>query len=159
MLIKDYDKLFRDGASAERLADTFLKEYYGTNKIPFPINPFQMLTDLEIPFVFRPFKKYEGVYIPSANKEDVPIIGINLNRPIVRQRFTAAHELCHHLKDANIGFACTSNPQSDIECYAEAFASELLMPMNELKKQISLKQKNGYVDFDGGAIYRRLFWC
>lgn len=149
MLTNNYEKLSSEGASAEKLADIFLKEYYGETGITFPINPFQMLTDLGIPFVLRPFKKYEGVYIPSSGQDDIPIIGINLKRPIVRQRFTAAHELCHHLKDVHRGFVCTANPQSEIECYAEAFASELLMPNEEFEKQAALQEKNGYIDFDG----------
>ena len=50
-------------------------------------------------------------------------MGINLLRPIVRQRFTAAHELCHHLKDVHSGFMCATNAKSEIEKYAENFAS------------------------------------
>lgn len=149
MLTNDYEKLSNEGTSAEKLADIFLQEYYGEAGISFPVNPFQMLTDLGIPFVLRPFKKYEGVYIPSSGDDDIPIIGINLKRPIVRQRFTAAHELCHHLKDLNRGFVCTSYPQSAIECYAENFASELLMPMEEFKTQVNARLKDGYLDLDG----------
>ena len=149
MLTLDYKKIFNDGTSAERLANIFLNDYYGETGITFPVNPFQMLTDLGIPFVFRPFKNYEGVYILGSEEDDVPIIGINLNRPIVRQRFTAAHELCHHLKDVDSGFTCTSNPQSEIELYADAFASELLMPMKEFRKQVNFHLNNGYLDFDG----------
>lgn len=84
MICNDYEKLSNDGVSAEELADIFLKEYYGEVGITFPINPFQMITDLGIPFILRPFKKYEGVYIPSSGNDDIPIIGINLQRPIVR---------------------------------------------------------------------------
>ena len=149
MLTLDYKKIFNDGTSAERLANIFLNDYYGETGITFPVNPFQMLTDLGIPFVFRPFKNYEGVYILGSEDDDVPIIGINLNRPIVRQRFTAAHELCHHLKDVDSGFTCTSNPQSEIELYADAFASELRMPMKEFRKQVNFHLNNGYLDFDG----------
>lgn len=52
-----------------------------------------MLAGMGVTFTYRPFKKYEGIYIPAANEEDFSIIGINLNRPIARQRFTATHEL------------------------------------------------------------------
>ncbi len=157
MICSDYEKLSNDGVSAEELADIFLKEYYGEVGIIFPINPFQMITDLGIPFILRPFKKYEGVYIPSSGNDDIPIIGINLQRPIVRQRYTAAHELCHHLKDIHHGFMCTANPKSEIECYAESFASELLMPMDEFIKQVKLQLKNGYVDFDGVLVIADYF--
>ena len=89
------------------------------------------------------------MYIPGSGEDDVPIIGVNLNRPIVRQCYTAAHELCHHLKDIHSGFACTANPQSEIECYAEAFTSELLMPMEEFKRQVNARLNDGYLDLDG----------
>ena len=101
------------GLSAEDFAALFLKEYFVDKELVFPINPFQMLTDLQVPFIMRPFKKYEGIYIPAEDEDDFPIIGINLKRPIIRQRFTAAHELCHHLKDSKSGYMC--NLKSNVE--------------------------------------------
>ena len=53
MLTSDYEKLSNEGVSAEMLANIFLKEYYGETSITFPVNPFQMLTDLGIPFVLQ----------------------------------------------------------------------------------------------------------
>lgn len=135
MLAEKYNKLAKEGATAERLANIFLEDYYEKKEIVFPVNPFQILTDLGVPFILRPFKSYDGIYIPRENQDDIPVVGINLNRPIARQRFSAAHELCHHLKDANSGFACKPNAQSRIEQYAESFASELLMPTKALKKR------------------------
>ena len=78
-MINDYEALANNGMSADRLASTFFKEYFKNSTPTFPINPFQMLTDLGIPFLFRPFKKYDGVYIPAEDDGDVPIIAINLN--------------------------------------------------------------------------------
>lgn len=158
ILINDYEELSNAGVSAEKLAGIFLKEYFRDRTITFPINPFQMLTDLGIPFVLRPFNKYEGVYIPSSDENDVPIVGINLKRPIVRQRYTAAHELCHHLKDIHSGFFCASNSKNKIESYAEAFASELLMPMEEFEKQVKPHlNTNGFLDFDGVLVVAHYF--
>ena len=148
-MTEDFEQLTKMGMPAEKLANVFMKEYLCGREINFPINPFQMLADMGVIFTFRPFKKYEGIYIPAANEEDFSIVGINLNRPIARQRFTAAHELCHHLKDANGGFVCTSNPQSEVERYAEDFAAELLMPSNEMRKQIEIHLCDGYIDLDG----------
>lgn len=108
----DFEQLYKSGMPAEKLANVFLKEYFSGRELKFPINPFQMLEDMGIVFIFRPFDKYEGIYIPAADEKDFSVVGINLKRPIARQRFTAAHELCHHLKDANGSFMCTSNPQS-----------------------------------------------
>ena len=130
----------------ERMASDFLKQYFVDGNIVFPINPFQMLTDEGILFLIKPFKKLEGVYLPATEETDVPIVGINLNRPITRQRFTAVHELCHHYRDANKQFACPFNKSSQIEIFAENFAAAVLMPLDELRRQVALRQHNGYVD-------------
>lgn len=108
-----------------------------------------MLTEQNIIFLICPFDNCDGVYLPAFGENDTSLVGINLNRPISRQRFSAVHELCHHLKDRNKQFACFSNPKSDIEKYAEDFASELLMPLGELIKQVSKYEKDGYIDLDG----------
>lgn len=145
----DYEELVRQGATPEKLAQIFLKEYFKGKTPSFPINPFKMLRDLGIPFMLRPFSSYEGIYIPPEDENDLPVIGINLKRPIARQRYTAAHELCHHLKDSNTTICCELKPQTDTELYAEKFAAELLMPYSEFREQIELRAADGYIDFDG----------
>ena len=82
----------------EKMAAAYLVKYYGNQRIEYPINPFKMLNDEGILFYLMDFKKLEGVYIPASSSGDVPVIGINVNRPITRQRFSAAHELCHHFR-------------------------------------------------------------
>ena len=66
----DFEELATGGMSADQLANVFLREYYSGKEISYPINPFQMLTDLKIAFLLRPFKKYEGIYIPAEDEED-----------------------------------------------------------------------------------------
>lgn len=144
----DFEQLAKNGMPAERLANVFLKEYFSDKEVAFPINPFQMLREMGVMFTFRPFNKYEGIYIPATDEEDFPVVGINVKRPISRQRFTAAHELCHHLKDANGGFMCTSYAQSEVERYAENFAAELLMPSSVVRKKVEQYEENGYIEFD-----------
>lgn len=144
----DFEQLANNGMPAEKLAFVFLREYFSDRDMIFPINPFQMLREMGVMFTFRPFNKYEGIYIPKEDEEDIPVVGINVKRPITRQRFTAAHELCHHLKDANRGFMCTINVQSEVERYAENFAAELLMPSSVLRKQVAQYEVNGYIELD-----------
>ena len=135
----------------EEMAAAFLARYYGNQKIEYPINPFQMLKDKGILFSLRNFKKLEGVYIPATGKDDIPTVGININRPITRQRFTAAHELCHHFRDAEREISCPiSGKKNSIEDFADKFAAALLMPINELRHQVGKRQKNGrrYISFD-----------
>ncbi len=80
------------------------------------------------------FKNMSGVYL-GTDKEvivdtylPIPLIGINSDHPTVRQRFSVAHELAHHLfgQRGKIGSPTKPNSDSD-ELEANQFASELLM--------------------------------
>ncbi|MBR0317413.1 MAG: ImmA/IrrE family metallo-endopeptidase, partial [Synergistaceae bacterium] len=135
----------------EQLAAAYLSNYFKNQKIEYPINPFQMLTDEGILFSLSNFKKLEGVYIPISDGKDIPVVGINANRPITRQRFTAAHELCHHIHDANNKqITCPIlGKKTQIERFADQFAAALLMPIQELKAQVNKrKNRQGNVSFD-----------
>lgn len=133
----------------ERMAAAYLVKYFGGRKIEYPINPFQMLRDEGILFSMRNYVTLEGVYIPASSKEDIPVVGINANKPITRQRFTAAHELCHHLKDSDKQVSCPIGARNATEKYAENFAAALLMPLTELKAQVEKrKDQSGCVSFD-----------
>lgn len=134
--------------NAEELAELYLQHYYKDREISFPINPFQMLIDEGVKFVIRDFGKLEGVYIPAHDQDDIPIVGINLNRPITRQRFTAAHELCHFIKDSEGQICPKIGIKSAIEKFADSFASGILMPLGELRLQVDKRRENGYVNFD-----------
>ena len=135
---------------SEEMAAVYLATYYGNEEIEYPINPFQMLKDEGILFSLRDFKNLEGVYIPRSAEDDVPVVGINWNRPITRQRFSAAHELCHHFRDADKQISCPiGGKKTSIELFAEKFAAALLMPINELRHQVFNRlegRKN--LDFD-----------
>lgn len=129
MLDKEIISKYRN--DAQGLAKYFSDKYYHGHEKVFPLNPFQVLTDLGIHFVFRNFKNLEGLYMPATSETDVDLVAININRPITRQRFSAAHELCHVLKDADIKspFMCAIAANDFIERYAESFASAFLMPL------------------------------
>ena len=145
--MSDFCRTAKSIDNAETLAARYLEHYYKNRDISYPINPFQMLVDEGVKFAIRHFGKLEGVYIPAQSQDDVPIVGINLNRPITRQRFTAAHELCHFFRDSREQM-CPINKKSAIEKFADRFASALLMPLGELKSQVRERAKNGYVQFD-----------
>lgn len=144
----DYARLAKDGMVPESLAEAFLEEHFGGAEPEYPVDPFKILKDCGVVFSLRPFEKYEGLYIPAEGESDVPVVGINLDRPITRQRYTAAHELCHHLKDAHSGVVCPIGSRSRIERYAEKFASCLLMPRTAMARQIDLRGRNGRVTPD-----------
>ena len=126
----------------EKMAAAYLAKYFGNQKIEYPINPFQMLKDEGILFYLMDFKKLEGVYIPTSLADDVPVVGINTNRPITRQRFSAAHELCHHFRDAEKQISCVIGSKNSIEKFAEEFAAALLMPINELRAQVKKRMNS-----------------
>lgn len=146
MNIKVYEDLAMKGNSPENLAHEFLKGYFKKKEIVYPINPFDMLKNAKVNFILRDFSNAEGIYIPAQSKRDFAIVGININRPIQRQRFTAAHELCHHLKDSHRNFICNTGANEPIEKYADRFASELLMPIDELRKQVSIYAQEGCIE-------------
>ncbi|QAT40653.1 ImmA/IrrE family metallo-endopeptidase [Clostridium sp. JN-9] len=126
-------------------------EIYFSQKIPsYPIDPFDILKQMNIVYQFRDFRDLEGIYIVPEDEDDIAIVGINNNRPVTRQRFTAAHELCHHIKDKNESSICPidGREKNPIEKYADKFASELLMPTEELKKQVGKFENNGYINFE-----------
>ncbi len=133
--------------NAQVLAQKFIEWYFDGQAPAYPLDPFEMLDKLGVAFEFRDFKKLEGIYIAPENDMDIPVVGINQNRPITRQRFTAAHELCHHIKDKQNGnnISCMINSQTQIEKFAEDFAARLLMPTEELKKQVAKYEKDGVV--------------
>lgn len=133
-------------------AEKLLKEYYGNN-ITFPINPFELLNSKNVLITFSEFDKLEGIILlDSTNNKN--LVSINVNRPIQRQRFTAAHELGHYMLHKNLelntNFACPIyGTKSGIEKEADEFASYLLMPTKELNKVVDIYQdKNGNVNYE-----------
>ena len=157
MLDKEIISKYRN--DAQGLAKYFSDKYYHGHEKVFPLNPFQVLTDLGIHFVFRNFKNLEGLYMPATSETDVDLVAININRPITRQRFSAAHELCHVLKDADIKspFMCAIAANDFIERYAESFASAFLMPEKEMREQIDQRNREGHLTLDDVLVISDYF--
>ena len=135
-----------------------IKEEKG--KIIYPINPFEILRANNVIITFSDFDKLEGLLLFDKQKES--IVSINLNRPITRQRFTAAHELGHimlHTEVKGENFLCPIFGQkSPVEREADDFASYLLMPNDELNKLVDKYQdENGEVDFDDCLLIAEFF--
>lgn len=62
---------------AQGLAKYFSEQYFKDHEKVFPINPFQVLTDLGIHFVFRNFDKMEGLFMPSTADMPIDLVAIN----------------------------------------------------------------------------------
>lgn len=139
--------------------DTLKKLKIRNGKITFPINPFELLKEENVVITYSDFDKLEGLLLYDKN---LSLVSINVNRPITRQRFTAAHELGHILLHSEINsnnFLCpTYGVKSDVEKEADSFASYLLMPTDELNRQVDLKQdENGKVGFDECLLIAEYF--
>jgi len=144
----NFTVIYYSGMSPEKLAEKVISISYGEMLMPpIPIDPFKLMRKFGIIYQFMEFRDLEGIYIVPEDENDVPIVGINYTRKITRQRFTAAHELCHHLKDRK-SETCPIGGKSELERYAEMFAAELLMPRHLFRSVTSEYVKDGKVTLD-----------
>ena len=150
----DFSRYF---SSPEELAKQVLQVYFNSTKCVYPINPFNLLNSLGVTYQFRNFDKLEGIYIVPDDEDDIPIVGINNNRLITRQRFTAAHEICHHVKDKKDIYCPIAGNKNSIEVFADKFAAELLMPISELERISNQYLENGFISFDNVILVSDYF--
>ena len=149
-----------DTAKIVLAANEILNELKNKNgKLTYPINPFELLKDKNTVITNSDFDKLEGLLLYDKNRS---IVSINMNRPITRQRFTAAHELGHIVLHSEIkgnSFLCPIyGNKSKIEKEADCFASNLLMPSDELNKRVDLYQdENGKVGLDDCLLIAEYF--
>ncbi|KHS07669.1 MULTISPECIES: ImmA/IrrE family metallo-endopeptidase [Xanthomonas] len=115
--------------NAERAKVNELLSRYWVGRT-LPIDPFEIAQREGLGFA--PIFEASGWYKPREGK-----IYYNPNEPLVRQRFTVAHELAHHLfqhgerpRDAAPQFSAATDP---VEAQANRFAAELLMPVGSVK--------------------------
>ena len=146
----------------EELAKNELEKLRKSGELTFPIDPFKILHDAGIYVVLKDFENLDGIII--NDEDNCTIVGINSNNGWQRQRFTAAHEYCHFIKDLNkeIGttdyIECLKKSNKKIEKYANDFAGYLLMPTDELKLVCEqYKNKDGFIDFDSITIIAEYF--
>ncbi len=101
-----------------------------------PIDVFEIIHELGIELMFQPLEgKLDGFYFPAGRTRQRAGMLINSRRPYTRQRYTAAHELCHFFKKDSarvevVSEGCVDMPQGgpDEELFAESFAEHFLMP-------------------------------
>ena len=126
--------------------------------IKFPIDPFKILKNKNVRITFSDFDKLEGLLLYD---ETSSVVSINKDRRVTRQRFTAAHELGHlimHVKDNDNFYCPIYGYKTIIEREADEFASNLLMPTEELTNQVNYYQdKNGRVGLDECLLIAEFF--
>ena len=134
-----------------------IKEQKG--KITYPINPFELLKEQQAIITYSDFDKLEGLLLYDKEKT---VVAINMNRPITRQRFTAAHELGHMLlhKQSNVLFMDTRTQfvTSKFEQEANKFAAELLISDDILEeyKELTIEQFSRLLGYDKKFIELRV---
>ena len=148
--------------TSEELANKELEKLKESHKLTFPIDPFKILRDAGVFVVLKDFENLAGIIINDA--ENCTIVGINFNNNWQRQRFTAAHEYCHFIKDIKKEngksdcIECLKKSNKAIEKYADDFAGYLLMPTNELKEVCEqYKNSEGLIDFESITVIAEYF--
>lgn len=111
-----------------------------------PINDiFKILTDAGIFIAKMPIEdgNLSGCYFYDAETDKVWVL-INSARTQGHQRFTAAHEFCHFLKDKELSFIICEGLKIDVkpphEKFADQFAASFLLP-NGAVSEYFLKEK------------------
>jgi Zn-dependent peptidase ImmA (M78 family) len=125
---------------AEERAVKLLAEYW--SDLSIPVGPDDLAAALGI--------KVECISLPSDEsgkitmaEDQTPVITINRNDTVNRQRFTCAHEIGHYIRNRELGRTKNSvdyrstlagiGIDSD-EIFANQFAAALLMPAAEVKR-------------------------
>lgn len=132
---------------AEKLATKLLTKL-NISDPPVPIET--IAKNMEVTLVFEPFEGEEDISGILYRDDKHIIIGINSAHPKTRRRFSIAHELghlsLHHKKlfvdkvvrvDFRDQTSSLAIDKEEIE--ANAFAAELLMPRDFIRKEISRK--------------------
>ncbi len=139
---------YHDGMSPLELANKVLKDRFGHAMPSIPIDPFKIMREFGIVYQLMRFENLEGIYLVPEDDNDIAVVGINCKRTITRQRFTAAHELCHHLKDRRNEICPKEIKGNEVERFAEQFAAELLMPRKLFLSVAHEYTENGKVSLD-----------
>lgn len=122
-----------------RMCASALKVLEAHAVIEPPTNIYQILGAERVCVDFWPFNNGDlgGLYIRNVAG---PAMAINANHPRTRQRFTAGHELKHHLhdipEDGHLITSCYGESKKRIETRANSFAAELLVPSHMLREAL-----------------------
>lgn len=144
-------------AEASRVLTRFRYDYLA------PVDVASLVESDSVILNFQPLGNLAGAYIPA---ESAGVAGILVNEqlPLTKQRFTIAHEYCHHIcehpasVDTESELFVESYKRSQSERLAELFASCLLMPRRLVLlhlRRMNINRKN-IVAADAYALSLRL---
>lgn len=120
-----------------------------------PVNIFDTIRRLRLWLVFQPLSQVFGTY---QRQNQTAGIAVNVKVHPAMQRFTAAHELGHHIMEHSAAIDPESNVTrfsglADQELAAQMFAAEFLMPLaavNAAAKRLGLQTP----DVDAADVYQ-----
>ncbi|MCP5328426.1 MAG: ImmA/IrrE family metallo-endopeptidase [Steroidobacteraceae bacterium] len=128
----------------EQEAERVLSEL-GITKVPTPVEDIALRLGMRISRA--PSSDFSGLLL---RKDGKALIGVNSQEPLVRQRFTIAHEIGHFLlhpqQDAFVDFRKSRNADEarpPRERQADMFAAALLMPRGPLLLDFRKLAKDG----------------
>lgn len=124
-----------------KIARKLLDQYWDGR---LPVNPARLAEAMGVRVISDPSL---GALSGKYEVEDgIPTIRFNPNEPLVRQRFTLAHELGHHVlahgkafRDPVAHFSIDNFDPDEVA--ANRFSAELLMPADIIEQQISTTKK------------------
>lgn len=123
------------------------------------IDPFTAAAAYDLTIAFRPLDALAGVYLPATSQRGAGVL-VNSQHPYSKQRYTAGHELGHHLKRASIVVDADTEvvvepptPPAREELFCEAFAAWFLMPRRLVDAKLD-ELDLPYDHHDARAIYR-----
>ncbi|MBO9049527.1 ImmA/IrrE family metallo-endopeptidase [Curtobacterium flaccumfaciens] len=120
-------------ARSRHIQRTAIEEHFHGLRRGLAFDVFAAIEQHGVQLVFAPLQRLYGAYVPGER----PGIMISSSHPQALQRYTAAHELGHHLLHreeysldgkAEIASGSGSGSGSDSEREAQLFAGQLLMP-------------------------------
>ncbi|WP_297848796.1 ImmA/IrrE family metallo-endopeptidase [uncultured Desulfovibrio sp.] len=146
-------------------AKDIISKYWDEGSLP--VDPIRIAGKMGILVMADASLEGSGHYEPTASKNGGPLITYNPMESHVRQRFTIAHELGHHVlehgvsdRDTPANFTMTSSDPKEVE--ANKFAADLLMPSQfvqavvEVKNIRSLRQLSHLFNVSTAAMGYRL---
>ena len=122
---------------AMKLSVTLLRDL-GTD-LGQQVDVYAAIQQLGVSLAFLPLKDMSGAYLPAGPETgEIAGIVINSRHPRSRQRYSAGHELGHHIRDSDSAEAIVDadteflprsvTAKNQREATAEAFAAWFLMP-------------------------------
>lgn len=105
-----------------------------------PVNLSALCRLLGIKVVFCAGDKLHGAAISGPEEH---VILVNENLPVVRQRFTIAHEIGHLIMGhRGVAFKTDADSREKMELEANLFAGEILMPLEPFRRIAREREMN-----------------